>query len=151
MAFLLRKRGRRFGVRADVNLTPLIDVMTSLLAIFMITAPLLTSGIPLDLPKGDGKSLTADEKTLNLSVNQKGEIFIGQNKVEQQDVLPKIKAIVTENPNVHMIISADKNTSYGNVVELMALLRSAGYTQVGLQTDNQVVKSGQLSKGNKRK
>ena len=58
---------------------------------------------------------------------------------------------MTENPNVHMIISADKNTSYGNVVELMALLRSAGYTQVGLQTDNQVVKSGQLSKGNKRK
>ena len=151
MAFLLRRRSRRFGVRADVNLTPLIDVMTSLLAIFMITAPLLTSGIPLDLPKGDGKSLTADEKTLNLSVNQKGEIFIGQNKVEQQDVLPKIKAIVTENPNVRMIISADKNTSYGNVIELMALLRSAGYTQVGLQTDNQIVKAEQLSKGNKRK
>lgn len=151
MAFLLRRRCRRFGVRADVNLTPLIDVMTSLLAIFMITAPLLTSGIPLDLPRGDGKSLTADEKTLNLSVNQKGEIFIGQNKIEQQDILPKIKAIVTENPNVRMIISADKNTSYGNVIELMALLRSAGYTQVGLQTDNQVVKAEQLSKGNKRK
>lgn len=151
MAFLLRRRRRRFGVKTDVNLTPLIDVMTSLLAIFMITAPLLTSGIPLDLPKGDGKSLVTDEKTLNLSVNQKGEVFIGQTLVEQQEILSKVKAIVNENPNIRMIISADKNTSYGNVIELMALLRSAGYSQVGLQTDSRVAKPEQYSKGNRRK
>ena len=150
MAFLLRKRRRRFGVRSEVNLTPLIDVMTSLLAIFMITAPLLTTGIPLELPRGDGKSLISDEKTLDMSVNQKGEIFIGQTQIEQKDILPKVKAIVTENPNIRMIISADKNTSYGNVIELMALLRSAGYTQVGLKTDVQVVQP-KSSKGSMRK
>ena len=150
MAFLLRKRRRRFGVRSEVNLTPLIDVMTSLLAIFMITAPLLTTGIPLELPRGDGKSLISDEKTLDMSVNQKGEIFIGQTQIEQKDILPKVKAIVTENPNIRMIISADKNTSYGNVIELMALLRSAGYTQVGLKTDFQVVQP-KSSKGSMRK
>ena len=151
MAFLLHKRHRRFGVRTDVNLTPLIDVMTSLLAIFMITAPLLTSGIHLDLPIGDGKTLNADEKTLNLSVNQNGEIYIGQNLVDQEEILPKVKAIVSENPSIRMIISADRNTSYGNVIELMALLRSAGYTQVGLQTDNKIAKPEQSSKGKKRK
>lgn len=151
MAFLLHRKKRRLGVRTEVNLTPLIDVMTSLLAIFMITAPLLTTGIPLDLPRGDGKSMNSDEKTLNLSVNQKGEVFIGQNIVEQKDILPRVKAIVTENPNIRMIISADKNTSYGNVVELMALLRSAGYTQVGLKTDVQVVQPVQSSNRNKRR
>lgn len=151
MAFLLRRNRRRFGVRTEVNLTPLIDVMTSLLAIFMITAPLLTTGIPLDLPRGDGRNLAGDERTLNMSVNQKGEVFIGQTLVEQQDILPKVKAIVTENPNIRMIISADKNTSYGNVIELMAMLRAAGYTQVGLKTDIQIAKPAQSTKGNKRR
>ena len=150
MAFLIRKRRRRFGVKSEVNLTPLIDVMTSLLAIFMITAPLLTTGIPLELPRGDGKGLVSDEKTLDVSINQKGEVFIGQTRIAQKDILPKVKAIVTENPNIRMIISADKNTSYGNVIELMALLRSAGYTQVGLKTDIQVVQPTS-SKGSKRK
>ncbi len=147
MTFRLRSKKRRFAVKSDVNLTPLIDVMTSLLAIFMITAPLLTTGIPLDLPRGDGKTLVGEEKTLDLSVNRKGEVFIGKRLLNSDEILPKVKAIVTENPNIRMIISADKDTSYGNVIELMALLRAAGYTQVGLKTDIQTVKvSKQVSK-----
>lgn len=147
MIFRLRSKKRRFAVKSDVNLTPLIDVMTSLLAIFMITAPLLTTGIPLDLPRGDGKTLVGEEKTLDLSVNRKGEVFIGKTLLNNDEILPKVKAIVTENPNIRMIISADKDTSYGNVIELMALLRAAGYTQVGLKTDIQTVKvSKQVSK-----
>ncbi len=147
MTFRLRSKKRRFAVKSDVNLTPLIDVMTSLLAIFMITAPLLTTGIPLDLPRGDGKTLVGEEKTLDLSVNRNGEVFIGKRLLNSDEILPKVKAIVTENPNIRMIISADKDTSYGNVIELMALLRAAGYTQVGLKTDIQTVKvSKQVSK-----
>ncbi len=147
MTFRLRSKKRRFAVKSDVNLTPLIDVMTSLLAIFMITAPLLTTGIPLDLPRGDGKTLVGEEKTLDLSVNRNGEVFIGKTLLNNDEILPKVKAIVTENPNIRMIISADKDTSYGNVIELMALLRAAGYTQVGLKTDIQTVKvSKQVSK-----
>lgn len=147
MTFRLRSKERRFAVKSDVNLTPLIDVMTSLLAIFMITAPLLTTGIPLELPRGDGKTLVGEEKTLDLSVNRKGEVFIGKRLLNSDEILPKVKAIVTENPNIRMIISADKDTSYGNVIELMALLRAAGYTQVGLKTDIQTVKvSKQVSK-----
>lgn len=139
MSFALRKKRRKSTIRSEVNLTPLIDVMTSLLAIFMITAPLLTTGIPLDLPKGDGKTLAGDDKTLDLSVNQAGDVFIGQTKLASDEILPKVKAIVSENPNVRMVISADKNTAYGNVVELMGMLRAAGYSQVGLKTDAAVM------------
>ncbi len=132
-------RARRNKIRSEVNLTPLIDVMTSLLAIFMITAPLLTSGIPLNLPKGDGKQLEGQDKTLDISVDSKGVIYIGTQQVTMSDLVPKIRAIVSENPSISMVISGDKDASYGRVIEVMALLRSAGYTQVGLKTDSKIM------------
>ena len=134
---------RRNKVKAEVNLTPLIDIMTSLLAIFMITAPLLTSGIPLDLPKGDGRQIEGQEKTLDIGVDAKGKIYVGTEEVSMDKLLPKVTAIVTENPKIQMVISGDKQSSYGSVIEVMALLRAAGFTQVGLKTDAQVMKVGQ--------
>ena len=136
MAF--RRRARR--LRSEINLTPLIDVMTSLLAIFMITAPLLTTGIPLNLPKGDGRTVQEDEKTLDISIDENGQIYLGKNGVSHESFLPKVKAIVGENPKIRMMISADRATEYGLVVEVMALLRRAGYTQVGLRTDSAQIK-----------
>lgn len=130
---------RRRSVKSEVNLTPLIDVMTSLLAIFMITAPLLTSGIPLNLPKGDGRQFEGNEKTLDIGVNPKGDIFIGTQQVSMTDVVPKVTAIVSENPKIQMVISGDRDSSYGQVIEVMALLRSAGFTQVGLKTDAKIM------------
>jgi biopolymer transport protein TolR len=130
---------RRRSIKSEVNLTPLIDVMTSLLAIFMITAPLLTSGIPLNLPKGDGRQIEGDDKTLDIGVNPKGDIFIGTQKVSITEIVPKVTAIVAENPKIQMVISGDRDSSYGQVIEVMALLRSAGFTQVGLKTDAKVM------------
>ena len=130
---------RKTKIRAEVNLTPLIDVMTSLLAIFMITAPLLTSGIPLNLPKGDGKQIEGQDKTLDISIDAKGQIYIGTDKVEKVGLIKKIQAIVAENPAIGMVISGDKDSAYGTVIEVMALLRSAGFTLVGLKTDAKVV------------
>ncbi len=138
---LISRRRRKNKVKSEVNLTPLIDVMTSLLAIFMITAPLLTTGIPLNLPKGDGKQIQGEDKTLDLGVNEKGEIFVGEDRVALSDLLPKVQAIITENPNIKMMISADRNASYGDVIEVMALLRTAGYTEVGLKTDSEIMKA----------
>ena len=129
-------------VKAEVNLTPLIDIMTSLLAIFMITAPLLTSGIPLNLPKGDGKQIESQEKTIDISVDAKGKIYIGTSEVTLNRLVPKISAIVAENPKIQIIISGDRESSYGQVIEVMALLRSAGFGQVGLKTDAQIMKVG---------
>ncbi len=130
---------RKTRVNSEVNLTPLIDVMTCLLAIFMLTAPMLTSGIPLNLPKGDGKQIEGNEKTLDIGINAAGEIFVGTEKVPQNELIQKVRAIVTENPSIAMVISGDRDSSYGAVIEVMALLRSAGYTQVGLKTDAKVM------------
>ena len=135
----MRRRSRN-KIRSEVNLTPLIDVMTSLLAIFMITAPLLTSGIPLNLPKGDGKQIEGQEKTLDIGVDAKGKIYIGKDEIALDKILPKVTAIVAENPKIQMVISGDRDSSYGQVIEVKALLRSAGFTQVGLKTDSQVMK-----------
>lgn len=130
---------RKTKIRSEVNLTPLIDVMTSLLAIFMITAPLLTSGIPLNLPKGDGKQIEGEDKTLDISVDSQGKIYIGTDETALKDLITKIKAVVAENPAIGMVISGDKDASYGTVIEVMALLRSAGFTQVGLKTDAKIM------------
>ena len=135
----MHRNRKRLSIRSEVNLTPLIDVMTSLLAIFMITAPLLTTGIPVDLPKGDGKTMTTSEKTLDLSVDARGNLYLASQKVSKTQILSKLKAIVSENPNIQIVISADKKASYGTVIELMAYLRESGYVQVGLKTDAQTV------------
>ena len=83
---MMYRRRKRLSVKSEVNLTPLIDVMTSLLAIFMITAPLLTTGIPVDLPKGDGKTITSSEKTLDLSIDAKGNLYLAGEKVSKDDI-----------------------------------------------------------------
>lgn len=137
----MARSSRRTHIRAEVNLTPLIDVMTCLLAIFMLTAPMLTSGIPLNLPKGDGKQIEGDEKTLDISVDSNGQIYVGTEKISLKDLVGKVKAIVSENPSISMVISGDKNASYGTVIEVMALLRSSGFTQVGLKTDAQIMRN----------
>lgn len=138
---MIRAR-RRHKVKAEVNLTPLIDIMTSLLAIFMITAPLMTSGIPLNLPKGDGHQIEGQEKTLDIGVDAKGKIYIGTEEITLDKLVTKISAIVSENPSIQMVISGDRDSAYGRVIEVMALLRNAGFTQVGLKTDAQVMKVG---------
>ena len=137
-----RFKRRKKHVKAEINLTPLIDLMMTLLAIFMITAPLLTSGIPLNLPKGDGKSIDTPDKTLDIGINAKGQIYIGDQAVNAEQLLKKVTAIVGENPNIRMIISGDAKADYGQVIEVMALLRAAGFSQVALKTDVQSMNPG---------
>ncbi len=137
------KRSKR-KLNSDVNLTPLIDIMTSLLAIFMLTAPMMTSGITLDLPKGDGKMLTEQEDILDVSLNQAGALFIGENEVSKDEFIPKIIAIAAQNPELRMMISADKTVPYGSVIEVMSLLRAAGFEKVGLKTDMTAVREETL-------
>ncbi|MBE6446420.1 MAG: biopolymer transporter ExbD [Alphaproteobacteria bacterium] len=137
---MIRVRRRHTSIKSDVNLTPLIDVMMSLLAIFMITAPLLTTGIPLDLPKGDGKSVDSPEKTLDISVDKNGKIYVANQEIKLEKLTDKITALVAENPKIQMMISGDSKADYGRVIEVMALLRASGFTQVGLKTDAKVMK-----------
>lgn len=139
MARRTAKSRAKSKLNSDINLTPLIDVMTCLLAIFMITAPMLTSGIPITLPKGDGKQIEGKDNTLDISIDEKGVIYIGENSVEKENLITKITAILQENPDLDMIISGDMNANYGAVIGVMAQLRLAGYTQVGLRTDSKIM------------
>src|SRR5438270_12288310 len=87
------RRGRRRAVMAEINVTPMVDVMLVLLIIFMVSAPLLTVGVPLDLPQSQAKSLDQDKNPLTLSVNLKGEIFLNDTEVKIDELVPKLKAI----------------------------------------------------------
>ncbi len=130
-----RRQSRR---RADVNITNLMDVMMVLLVVFMVAAPLMTSGIQLNLPKVGGKQLTGNETSINISVDKEGNYYIGKNIVPDDQMLAKIEAIKGENAELSVTISGDTNAVYGRVIGLMALLKEAGYQRVGLKTESRL-------------
>lgn len=127
-----RRQSRR---RADVNITNLMDVMMVLLVVFMVAAPLMTSGIPLDLPKVGGKSLEGNETSVNISVDKDGYYYIGETVIKDEEILEKLEAIKGANDKLSVTISGDTTTTYGRVISLMAILKEAGYDKVGLKTE----------------
>lgn len=127
-----RKNSRR---NANINMTNLMDVMMVLLVVFMVAAPLMTSGIPLDLPKVGGGTLNGKETSINISVDKDGLYYIGQSQIEADTIIDKIIAIKGENNDVTVTISGDASSAYGSVIGLMALLKDAGFSKVGLKTE----------------
>ena len=127
-----RRSSRRY---ANINMTNLMDVMMVLLVVFMVAAPLMTSGIPLDLPKVGGGNLNGKETSINISVDKDGVYYIGQSEVSPDTVIDKIIAIKGENKDITITISGDTSSSYGSVIGLMALLKDAGFSKVGLKTE----------------
>lgn len=147
----IQKRSGRRGSRrnAEINITNLMDVMMVLLVVFMVAAPLMTSGIALDLPKVGGKNLTGKETSLNISVDEAGYYYIGKEEISADEIVAKVKAVRDANPEISVIISGDTDAQYGRVLGLMALLKNAGFEKVGLKTDPapaQNAKSNQKSK-----
>ena len=139
-------RRSRGGVMSDINVTPMVDVMLVLLIIFMVTAPLLTSGISIELPKADGSTLTGNDKTLDISVTADGRVFVADKEYAKNKVLAKVKAITALNTDMQIVISGDKGSSYGSVVEVMGMLREGGYTKIGLKTDAEAAVAAQNKK-----
>lgn len=128
--------GRRPSRRnADINITNLMDVMMVLLVVFMVAAPLMTSGIALDLPKVGGKSLEGKETSINISVDKDGYYYIGKTEIPADKIVAKVKAIRNENADATVTISGDTMSEYGRVINLMALLKEAGIDKVGLKTE----------------
>jgi biopolymer transport protein TolR len=127
-----RRRSRR---KSEINITNLMDVMMVLLVVFMVAAPLMTSGIPLDLPKVGGKSLEGNETSVNISVDKDGYYYIGESVVEDDEILDKLTAIKGANSTLSVTISGDTTAAYGRVIGLMAVLKEAGYDKVGLKTE----------------
>ncbi|MGD9638956.1 MAG: ExbD/TolR family protein [Alphaproteobacteria bacterium] len=146
-----RRRGRRRRTMGDINITPMVDIMSVLLFIFMITAPLLTTGIPLTLPKAKSENIQGSDKTLNISVDAENNIYIGTDVVADDELVPKIIAIQNNNPEIKIVISGDKDASYGRIIELMGFLKSSGFESVALQTEAASVKKDNNQKNNKNR
>ena len=117
---------------SEINVTPFVDVMLVLLIIFMVTAPLLTVGVPVDLPESSADSLPEDQEPLTLSINSKGEIFIQEHQVEYNKMVPKILAIAKNRTDTRIYVRGDKTINYGRVLEIMGMLSGSGFTKVAL-------------------
>ena len=131
------RRGRRRAVMAEINVTPMVDVMLVLLIIFMVSAPLLTVGVPLDLPQTQAKSLDQDKNPLTLSVNLKGQVFLNDTEIALDDLVPKLKAITDARAGLdeRIFVRGDKKVDYGTVMKVMGRLSAAGFRRVALVTE----------------
>ena len=132
-----RRGRRRANVMAEINVTPMVDVMLVLLIIFMVSAPLLTVGVPLDLPQTQAKSLEQDKTPLQLSVDVKGKVFINDTEVAMTDLIPKLKAITDARGGMdeRIFMRADKKADYGTVAKVMGQLSGAGFKRLALVTE----------------
>ena len=130
-----RRRSSRYRLNSEINITNLMDVMMVLLVVFMVAAPLMTSGIALDLPKVGGKNLEGQDTSINISVDKDGYYYIGQTEIPADKMVAKVKAIKGENDELTITISGDAGAEYGRVIGLMALLKEAGFEKVGLKTE----------------
>ena len=125
-------RRRRFTPIAEINVTPLVDVMLVLLIIFMVTAPLLQVGVPVDLPKTSAQQVGGKDEPLVVSVNSKDEVFLGETKYELAELSAKLKAVNAEKPDQRVFIRGDKSINYGRMMEVMGLVIDSGFRQLGL-------------------
>lgn len=129
-----RPNGRRGRYRplADINVTPLVDVMLVLLIIFMVTAPLLTSGITVDLPKANAAPLNQDATPITLSIDAAGQIFVADTQIPLDELVPKLRAIAHNNPERRIFVRGDRRLPYGRIMQVMALITDGGFTKVAL-------------------
>jgi biopolymer transport protein TolR len=122
---------------AEINVTPFVDVMLVLLIVFMVTAPLLTAGVPIDLPQTRARLLGQDREPLAVSIDNAGKVFLQNTEIAVDELVPKLMAISENGYNQRIFVRGDRTVDYGKVMEVMGLLNSAGFTRIGLVTESQ--------------
>src|SRR5262245_3231552 len=132
-----RSRGRRstgsFRPMAEINVTPLVDVMLVLLIVFMVAAPLLTAGVPIDLPNSDAKPITDEEnKPIEITLAKDGLIYIGETQVERAKLIPLLSAMTEGQTDRRIYIRGDQSLEYGGIMDLLGAVNGAGFTKVAL-------------------
>ena len=137
-----RFRRKRHVPISDINVTPMVDVMLVLLVIFMITAPLLQVGVPVDLPKTSAQQVGGKDEPLVVSLNSKDEVFLGETKYELTELGNKLKAVHDEKPAQRVFIRGDKSIQYGRMMEVMGVVIDSGFRQLGLLGEQSDGKSG---------
>jgi biopolymer transport protein TolR len=127
----------RYEPLAEINVTPMVDVMLVLLIIFMVSAPLLTVGVPLDLPQTQAKSLDQDKEPLTVSVNVKGQVYLQNTEIPLEEVVPKLKAITDARGGAdeRIYVRGDRQVDYGTVMKVMGRISAAGFRRVALVTE----------------
>jgi biopolymer transport protein TolR len=132
-----RRKHRRRKVMSEINVTPMVDVMLVLLIIFMVSAPLLTVGVPIDLPQSQAKSLDQDKEPLTLSVTDKGQIFLQNAEISADDLIPKLQAVADARggTEARVYVRGDKGVDYGTMMKVMGRLSAAGFHKVALVTE----------------
>ena len=132
-----RRRGRHHGLMSEINVTPMVDVMLVLLIIFMVSAPLLTVGVPIDLPQTKAKSLDQDKEPLTVSVNTKGEIYLQNSEIKIEELVAKLQAVTQARggSDERIYVRGDKKVDYGTVMRVMGRLSAAGFRRVALVTE----------------
>ncbi|HSU98723.1 MAG TPA: protein TolR [Roseiarcus sp.] len=136
-----RKSGRgrrgvpRYGAMADINMTPFIDVMLVLLIIFMVAAPLLTTGVAVDLPRASATALNVERKPIAVSLNEQGQLFVMDQPTADADLVSKLQAVSQSDTDQRIYLRASKTVPYGRVAEIMAAVTSAGFKKVALVTE----------------
>lgn len=130
----VNKYKKHSHTKPEINLTSMIDVMCILMLVFMVTAPMLTTGMSIDLPKGGKTAIEGAEKAIDISIDKKGNIYIGKEKVLLSKLKVKLLSMLKQNPSMSIIISGDSKTQYGKIIEVMGMLKSSGFKKVGLKT-----------------
>ena len=132
-----KRRHRRRLIMSQINVTPMVDVMLVLLIIFMVSAPLLTVGVPIDLPQTQAKSLDQSKEPLTLSVNLEGKVFLQNSEIPIEELVPKLKAVTTARggDDERIYVRGDRKVDYGTVMRVMGRLSSAGFRRVALVTE----------------
>jgi biopolymer transport protein TolR len=128
-----RRRSSR-GVMSEINVTPLVDVMLVLLIVFMVAAPLMTVGVPIELPKTEARQLDSSTEPITITVQADGSVYLQETQIGLQEVAPKLVAIAKNGYEEQIFVRADTGVPYGRVMEVMGLLNGAGYRKIGLVT-----------------
>lgn len=133
------RRGRRAKAQpmAEINVTPLVDVMLVLLIVFMVAAPLLTVGVPIDLPETQAKSLNTESKPITVSVTPAGEVYLDEIIVPLDELVTRIAELAPNGTEERIYVRGDASAGYGEVMRVMGLLSGAGYTKIGLITEQE--------------
>ena len=121
---------------SEINVTPFVDVMLVLLIVFMVTAPLLTVGIPIDLPKVKANALTDQKDPLEVTIKLDGKVYLGESEVKVENLIPRLEAITEQNYGSRIYVRGDRVIAYGRVMEIISSINSAGFSKVALVTEN---------------
>ena len=130
------RKGKRYNQISEINVTPFVDVMLVLLIVFMVTAPLLTVGIPVDLPKVKASALTDQKDPIEITVKIDGSVYLGESVVEIDNLIPRLSAITDQNTEARIYVRGDRVVAYGRIMEIMSIINSAGYVKVALVAQN---------------